>query len=152
MNFTEYLLKKEFKDTTEAQQEAISQLLMRSTLYDFEVLSFKDFYPIWKIGYSYKKDWIIQYNNDLYRIGQDHTSQEQWIPGTVGTEALYSKIEFTEDNYEIWKEWDGVSGIYAKDQIVKDPTNDQLYISKIDNNVWGPPSTQPNYWQLYVES
>ena len=106
----------------------------------------------WQPGYDYKKDWIIEYDGNLYRIGQDHTSQAQWIPGTPGTESLYSKIEITEEGYEVWKEWDGVSGIYAKDQIVRDPTDEQLYKSLIDNNVWGPPSTQPNYWQLYVET
>ena len=127
--------------------------LIERANFDNEVaMSIKYAYPNWKPKETYKKDWIIKYENDLYRIGQDHTSQEQWVPGEIGTEALYSKIEITEGGYEVWQEWDGVSGIYAKDQIVKDPTNDQLYISKIDNNVWGPPSTQPDWWQLYVES
>lgn len=106
----------------------------------------------WQPGYDYKKDWIIEYDGSLYRIGQDHTSQAQWIPGTTGTESLYSKIEIVEEGYEVWQEWDGVSGSYANGQIVKDPTDGQLYKSLIDNNVWGPPSTQPNYWQLYTES
>ena len=35
------------------------------------------------------------------------------------------------------------------DQVVRDPTDEQLYKSLIDNNVWGPPSKQPNYWDLY---
>ena len=106
----------------------------------------------WQSGYDYKKDWIIEYDGNLYRIGQDHTSQAQWIPGTPGTESLYSKIEIAEEGVEVWKPWDGVSGVYSLDQIVQDPTDDLLYKSLIDNNVWGPPSTQPDYWQLYVES
>lgn len=152
MDFMGYILTEKFESELKKQRDLLSSFIMRNALTKNEEQKFKNFYPLWSTETEYKQGWIIRHNGELYRIGQDHISQSNWIPGTSGTEALYSKIEFTEDNYEIWKEWDGVSGIYAKDQIVKDPTNDQLYISKIDNNVWGPPSTQPDYWQLYVES
>ena len=131
--------------------DPIPAMLMRANLSDNEAVEYISIYPSWQVGFDYKKGWIIQYDGSLYRIGQDHTSQAQWIPGETGTEALYSKIEI-EDGYEVWKAWDGVSGSYSKNQIVKDPTDDQLYRSKIDSNVWGPPSEQPDYWELYVES
>lgn len=131
---------------------AIAPIIMRENLTDIEAIELKEFYPEWKIGFDYKRDWIIHYNGVLYRVGQDHTSQEQWVPGSEGTTALYSKIEIIEEGYEVWKEWDGVSGSYTQNQVVKDPTNDQLYKSKIDNNVWGPPSEQPDYWELYSEN
>ena len=132
-------------------QNVLAPIIMRENITDKEALNFQEFYPSWQVGFDYKKNWIIQYDGSLYRIGQDHTSQEQWTPGSDGTTALYSKIEI-EDGYEVWKAWDGVSGSYSKNQIVKDPTDDQLYRSKIDSNVWGPPSEQPDYWELYVES
>ena len=133
-------------------QNAIAPIIMRENLADKEAISFQEFYPSWQVGFDYKKDWIIQYDGSLYRIGQDHTSQAQWIPGSEGTTALYSKISISEEGYEVWKEWDGVSGSYESGQIVEDPNDNQLYISKIDSNVWGPPSEQPDYWELYVES
>lgn len=126
----------------------IAPIIMREDLAD-EAFNFKQFYPEWTVGFDYKKNWIIRYGEDLYRIGQDHTSQEQWVPGADGTTALYSKIDISEDGYETWQTYDGVSGTYAKDQIVRDPTDEQLYKSLIDNNVWGPPSEQPDYWELY---
>lgn len=102
----------------------------------------------WKPDEPYTRNEIIRHDGELYRIGQDHTSQAQWVPGSTGTTALYSHIEIGDDNYEIWKPWDGVSGIYRQDQIVHDPEdNDNLYKSKIPNNVWGPPSQQPDYWE-----
>ena len=131
---------------------AFSPIIMRAGLSDKEASTVASLYTEWTVGFDYKRNWIIRYDDNLYRIGQDHTSQEQWVPGTAGTEALYSKIEITEGGYEVWQEWDGVSGSYANGQIVKDPTDEQLYQSLIDNNVWGPPSTQPTYWQLYTES
>ena len=128
---------------------AVPYIIMRSKLTDKEALDCISLYPEWQIGFDYKQDWIIRHNDDLYRIGQDHTSQEQWVPGADGTTALYSKIVISEDGYETWQEYDGVSGTYALDQIVRDPNDEKLYKSKIDNNVWGPPSEQPDYWELY---
>lgn len=133
-------------------QNVIAPIIMRENITDKEAFDFQEFYPSWQVGFDYKKDWIIQYDGSLYRIGQDHTSQAQWIPGSEGTTALYSKISISEEGYETWKEWDGVSGSYESGQIVEDPNDNQLYISKIDSNVWGPPSEQPTYWELYVES
>ena len=102
----------------------------------------------WKVGDSYTQNEIIQHDGELYRIGQDHTAQAQWVPGSTGTTALYSHIEIGGDNYEVWKAWDGVSGIYQQDQIVHDPFDGgNLYKSEIPNNVWGPPSQQPDYWK-----
>ena len=129
--------------------DPVPSLLMRANLTDDEAVTYISAYPEWQVGFDYKKDWIIRHGEDLYRIGQDHTSHEQWVPGADGTTALYSKIDISEDGYETWQEWDGVSGAYAKDQVVRDPTDEQLYKSLIDNNVWGPPSKQPNYWDLY---
>ena len=132
--------------------DPIPSMLMRASLTDSEAVTYISVYPEWQVGFDYKQDWILRYGEDLYRVGQDHTSQEQWVPGSEGTDALYSKIEITEDGYEVWQEYDGVSGTYSTGQIVKDPNNEQLYISKIDSNVWGPPSEQPDYWDPYTES
>lgn len=109
-------------------------------------------FETWTKGMKCKKDHIVRHEGELYRIGQDHTAQEQWKPGDEGTTALYSHIKITEEGYEVWKAWDGVSGIYAKDQIVEDPEDGKLYKSKIPNNTWGPPHSTPDYWDLYSES
>lgn len=118
-------------------------------LTDEQALSIPLLFDEWIKNKEYKKDYIIRYNGELYRIGQTHTSQEQWKPGDEGTTALYSHISITGEGYEVWKPWDGVSGMYDEGQIVEDPDDGQLYKSKIPNNVWGPPSQQLTYWELY---
>lgn len=118
-------------------------------LTDDQALSIPLLFDEWTVGKEYKKDYIVRYNGELYRIGQTHTSQEQWKPGDEGTTALYSHISITGEGYEVWKPWDGVSGMYDEGQIVEDPDDGQLYKSKIPNNVWGPPSQQLTYWELY---
>lgn len=121
-----------------------------ASITDAQALEIPLLFREWKVGDSYAHDEIIQHDGELYRIGQDHTAQAQWVPGATGTTALYSHIEIGEDNYEVWKPWDGVSGIYQKDQIVHDPEDDNnLYISLIPNNTWGPPHSFPSLWELY---
>lgn len=131
--------------------DIISLLIERAGFSDKEAVKYSGLYPKWETGKEYKQNWIIVHEGSLYRIGQDHTSQEQWVPGDLGTDSLYSKIEIVDGQYEVWQQYDGVSGVYSKDQIVVDPNDSKLYISKIDVNVWGPPSEQPNYWAPYSE-
>ncbi len=132
-------------------QTAVAMLVRSSakTFTDEQALSVSFLFEEWAVGKEYEKDYIVQYGDDIYRIGQDHTSQEQWKPGGEGTTALYSLIKIDESGYEEWKAFDGVSGIYALDQIVKDPSDGKLYKSKIENNVWGPPHAAPDQWELY---
>ena len=118
------------------------------TFTDKQALSVSRLFEEWAPGKTYDKGYIIQCGNDIYRIGQNHTSQEQWKPGDEGTTALYSLIKMDKGGYEEWKAWDGVSGIYAFDQVVMDPENERLYKSKAANNVWGPPNSVPEFWDL----
>ena len=120
-------------------------------LTDEQALELDLLFETWAKGMNCKKDHIVRHEGELYRIGQDHTAQEQWKPGDKGTTALYSHITLTEDSYEVWKAWDGVSGLYSEGQIVEDPEDGKLYKSKIPNNVWGPPHTFLDYWELYDE-
>lgn len=121
-----------------------------ASITDAQALEIPLLFREWKVGDSYTHNEIIQHDGELYRIGQDHTAQAQWVPGATGTTALYSHIEIGEDNYEVWKPWDGTSGIYQQDQIVHDPEDgNNLYISLIPNNTWGPPHNFPNLWELY---
>ena len=115
-----------------------------------QALSVSFLFEEWVKDTPYKKGQIIRHKGELYRIGQDHTSQEIYPPDEEGVTALYSHITIDEETgYEEWKPWDGVSGIYQTDKPVIDPNDGQVYISKIPNNVWGPPSQQPMYWELY---
>lgn len=134
------------------QMENAIVLMVQSfakTFTDKQALSISLLFKEWETGEEYKIDDIVQYGNDIYRIGQDHISQEQWKPGDEGTTNLYSLIRMDEGGYEERKAWDGVSGIYNLDQVVKDSEYEKLYKSKTENNVWGPPHSVPEFWELY---
>ena len=123
--------------------------LNSASIPDAQALTIPLLFKIWTPGETYILHEIVNYNDELYRIGQPELqASEIYKPGDPGTGALYSHIEIGGDNYEVWKPWDGVSGIYQQDQIVHDPFDGgNLYKSKIPNNVWGPPSQQPDYWE-----
>ena len=135
------------------QLQTASVMFVRSnakTLSNEQALSVSLLFDEWIKNKDYEKDQIIRHKGELYRIGQDHTSSETYPPSARGVTALYSHITIDEETgYEEWKPWDGVSGIYQTDKPVIDPIDGQVYISKIPNNVWGPPSQQPMYWELY---
>lgn len=133
-------------------QDSILELakMQAQSLSDAEAVRVPALYDEWIAGETYKRGKIVRFKGELYRIGQDLTSSDTYKPGDEGTTALYSHIAIdSETNYEVWKEWDGVSGIYSQGQIVKDSTDNALYRSKIANNVWGPPSSTPDYWEKY---
>lgn len=135
---------------TEEQIKVAARMFVAqsTTLTDAQALSVSHLHDEWTIGETYKQGKIVQYEGELYRCGQPEiVASETYKPGDPGTTALYSHIEI-EGGYEVWKEWDGVSGIYKQGQKVKDPNDGKIYESKIPNNVWGPPSEQPDYWKL----
>lgn len=119
-----------------------------TTLTDEQARSVSHLHREWKEGDTYTKGQILIYEGELYRFGQPElTASKTYKPGDPGTTALYSHIEM-EEGVEVWKKWDGVSGIYAEGQKVKDPNDGKVYESKIPNNTYGPPSEQPDYWEL----
>ena len=61
---------------------------------DQEALAVKCLYKQWEkqIGRQLEVGEYIQHNKQLYRVLQQHTAQESWVPG-VGTESLYVIID-----------------------------------------------------------
>lgn len=109
----------ERKIKEDAQLKIAARMFIRANatmLTDVQAATVSLLFEKWTIGVEYKKGSIIRYDGELYRVGQDHTSQEQWVPGAVGTESLYSHIVIGNDGYEDWKEWDGITGLYQHGQ------------------------------------
>lgn len=131
---------------------AFPSIIMRADLTDAEAVQFKAVYPEYYnlMGQVVKQGWIIAHEGELYRIGQPElTISETYVPGTTGTEALYSHISIDEEGYEYWKEWDGVTGLYNEGDIRRDPEDEQLYICTGNNCTYGPPHSTPEWWELY---
>lgn len=118
---------------------------------DEQALQVTDLYPVYAVGVAYKKDERFTYNGRLFKVNQDHTSQEQWAPGEAGTESLYTNLEMAGDGYLVWTQPTGAHNAYNTGDIVHYPTKeDQLYQSQIDGNTTIPGSDE-RWWKVYTE-
>ena len=91
-------------------------------------------FPIWKVGFPYVKDDRVRYKDALFKVLQNHVSQEDWTPDVAV--SLFVKID---DPSQEWPEWHQPAGghdAYMKGDKVSH--NSKHWISNIDNNVWEP--------------
>ena len=118
------------------------------TLTDEQALEVRDLYPAFEIGHAYKKDERFTYNGHLFKVNQNHTSQEQWVPGETGTESLYTSLEMGDNGYLNWQQPTGSHDAYNTGDIVN--YKGELYKSLIDGNTWAP-DVYPAGWEKYTE-
>ena len=104
-------------------------------------------FPQWKSGVNYKVDERIRYNNVLYIVLQDHTSQEDWRPDVVG--SLYARMlrSWEQNIIPTWEQPESTNGFMTGDKVYH---NGLLYVSTVDNNTWEP-GIEGNPWELVVE-
>ena len=103
-----------------------------STFTDENALKVIDLYPKWVVGIAVAKDSRYQYNGELYRVVQAHTTQADWQPDI--TPALWVKVSLDE-----WPEWiqpTGAHDAYAKGDKVTHSS--KKWTSDVDANTWEP--------------
>ena len=114
---------------------------------DGAALLIPDVFPHWS-GNSkeYVVDDKVLYNDVLYKVLQNHTSQGNWTPEAAP--SLFAKV-LTSTTGEIleWEQPDSTNP-YMKGDKVK--YNGKIYESVIDNNVWSPDG-YPQGWKLIEE-
>lgn len=100
-------------------------------------------FPKWEVGKEYEKDFRLRYNDVLYKVLQNHTSQADWTPDVAV--SLYVRVSIEE-----WPEWvqpQGSHDAYMKND--KCSHNEKHWISLVDSNVWEPSENVPTLWELY---
>lgn len=114
---------------------------MRGTTTDEEALQGIALYPHWKEDITVAENARYQYNGDLYRVVQTHTTQADWQPDV--TPALWVKVSLDE-----WPEWVQPTGSHdAYNKGDKVTHNGVKYISLVDANVWEP-ETSETLWEV----
>lgn len=127
-------------EVSELQKEYQAEL---NSVNDDVSLYMVEMYPLWNPnGVQYKKNQRVSYNGILYKILQDHTSQETWKPNV--SPSLFVKV-ISSMNGEI-REWQQPSAENAYQKGDKVRYNGKVYESLIDNNVWSP-DAYPAGWK-----
>lgn len=130
---------------------AVPSIIMRANLDDDEALTYAELYPEFEIGRQYKPDYIFRYEGELYRVAQTTTGSELYLPGTPGTESLYTHISIDPSTgYEDWQQPTGAHDAYSFGDIVKH--NDKLWISTIPGENTNTYEPGVYGWDEYVEN
>lgn len=137
------MLKSELRDAADARIAQTNQAL--SKLSDDVALDVMELFQYYQIGKKYKKDDRFRYDGKLFKVNQEHTSQEDWVPGQVS--ALYTEIA-PPGVIDVWKQPQGAHDAYNTGDKVHFPgENDPVYESLIDANIYSP-SAYPAGWKL----
>lgn len=132
------------------QAEAIREAMdaAGAVLTDEQALVCVRLYKPYEIGKAYVAGEFFTYGANsvgdpqLYKVVQDHTSQEEWMPNL--TPALYTPIGLDDDGYPVWARPTGAHDAYNIGDIVN--YNGVLYESTIDGNVYSP-EEYPAGWE-----
>lgn len=99
---------------------------------DETLIGNKAAFSLWRAGVPVTRKQILRFNDDLYRVNQDHTTQDDWAPNI--TPALYTKISLEE--YPEWVQPTGSQDAYNAGD--KCSHNGKHWMSNLDGNVWEP--------------
>ena len=113
---------------------------------DGAALKMPEIFPHWS-GNSkeYVKDDKVLYNDVLYKVLQNHTSQEGWTP--TSAPSLFAKVLTSEGEILDWEQPSSTNPYMKGDKV---RYNGKIYESVIDNNVWSP-EAYPQGWKEVEE-
>ena len=102
---------------------------------DEEAVQFVELFPNWSPnGVSYTADTRVRYSGVLYRVLQDHVSQEEWTPTAAA--SLFAKVLIPDENViPEWEQPDSTNPYMSGDTVTH---NGKTWTSDVDNNVWEP--------------
>lgn len=111
---------------------------------DDTALTVPKLFPDWNSdSHAYKTGDRVMKDGVLYKVLQDHTSQESWKPADAP--SLFAKV-LTDETGDTIKEWvqpDSTNAYKIGDKVIY---NGKTYESTIDSNVWSP-TAYPTGWK-----
>ena len=121
--------------TLEEAKAIIDALVtLRNSATDEQALKASALYPKWKVGTAYQKDERVLYNDVLYKVLTDHTSQADWTPDAAP--SLFAKVLIPDKN--VIPEWEQPESTNPYGKGDKATHNGKTWRSAIDGNVWEP--------------
>ena len=122
----------------------IGKIVANQVTDDIVALSIQEFYDIWGVGILYYVGRYITYNDVLYKVLIEHTSQAEWTPDV--SHSLFAKV-LIDPSGETIPEWERPNSTNAYMIGDKVKYEGHIYESVIDNNVWSP-TEYPAGWKL----
>lgn len=131
-------------DAREQSLTKIGKIVANQVTDDVVALSIQEFYDIWEVGISYCVGRYITYNDILYKVLIEHTSQAAWTPDI--SPGLFAKVLIDPSGETIpeWVQPDSTNAYMIGDKV---KFEGNVYESVIDNNIWSP-TAYPAGWKL----
>ena len=83
---------------------------------------------------TYKEGQRLNYGGSLYKVLQDHTSQDDWTPDV--SHSLFAKVLIPDENViPEWEQPDSTNTYSKEDKVTH---NGKVWVSDVDNNSWEP--------------
>ena len=117
----------------EAEKIIKAFVKLRELATDDMSLQVPEIYPTWREGIAYTTNTRILYNEVLYKVLLDHTSQADWTPEVAP--SLFAKVLTSEIEILEWVQPDSTNPYMAGDKVTH---NGKVWVSTIDNNIWEP--------------
>ena len=138
------------KQEVEKAQEKITSLELDKETLRAELDQLIATFEPWTVGESVVKGDIRQYENGLYEVIQDHTTQADWQPSVAASLwRVYTPNE-TLQGTEIIPDF--VQPVSTNPYMTGDKVvfEGKVYESTIDNNVWSP-TEYPQGWEEIIK-
>ena len=118
----------------EAQAFVESIVKLRESATDEQELESIPIYPAWQENKSYTSGERVRYNEVLYKVLQNHTSQADWTPDVAV--SLFAKVLIEDpDIISEWVQPDSTNPYQTGDKVTHNGTT---WVSTVDNNIWEP--------------
>lgn len=112
-------------------RKAINKFAENQT--DETLIDNKSAFQLWNgNGVAVKAGEIYLFNDELYRVVQDHTTQNDWTPDVAV--SLY--VEISVEEFPEWKQPQGAHDAYKIGKKVSH--NGKHWINTYDNNIYEP--------------
>lgn len=130
----------------EAEQLRLELNNIIGEMTDEEAVERPILFPNWKSGKEYTVNERIRYGGRIFKVLQNHTSQDDWTPSR--TPSLFAEILTSEDGEpQEWQQPSSINPYLTGDKVIY---NGLVYESLIDNNTWSP-EDYPQGWKLISE-
>jgi hypothetical protein len=107
---------------------------LRGLVNDEQALEASAVYPKWKEEVDYSVGDRVLYEDVLYKVLTQHTSQADWTPDMA--HSLFAKVLIPNANeIPAWEQPDSTNPYMKGDKVFHNGKN---WVSAIDNNVWEP--------------
>ena len=115
---------------------------LREIATDEMALEVPALYPKWRDNKEYKAGERVLHGDVLYKVLQDHASQEAWTPDAAP--SLFATVLTSDDGTPLeWVQPDSTNPYMTGDKVLH---NGFVWESLVDNNVWEPTAENATLW------